>query len=281
MEVESVDADSAAAVAMGAAVTEKNTKDRYRSCVADALIWFREKRPNCLNQNNTAFTIPIPVDALIKFFGHLCSIAHERSKMGDDEELDPEDVEPPPLSSVSLYRSALFDLYRGADVPVPPATTLQVKKILDGYKKLINNLRKRGLAPLSEGKRDLQFGGYCMMSKKFMKKDPVERHVGGSWATTTFVWNFFVLFWNLMSRSDSVQSLMLSHIESRKDCIVFQEQGHKGDQTGRKKFWKHVYAILYTYTYTYMLRLCRFLARSKSHIPLYTTCYLSLICWVT
>jgi hypothetical protein len=195
-----------------------------------------------LNTQQTEFVIPIPVDALIKFFGHLCSIAHQRSALREGEELGDDDVESPPYSSVSLYRSAIFDLWKQLKIPVPADTTLQQKRILDGYEKVLNNLRRRGLAKITEGKKDLGFDGYRMLSEKFMEKNPGDKHVGGSWGTKTFAWSFYILCWNLMSRSDSVQALMLGHIERREDCIVMQEQGHKGDQTGRKKYWKHVYA---------------------------------------
>jgi hypothetical protein len=138
----------------------------------------------------------------------------------------------------------LLDLYKipTPKVPIPDSTRAQMKEILDGYEKLLNDLKKRGLFRLTEGKRELQFSGYEMLCAKFMKKDPAEKHVGGSWATTTFAWFFLVLAWNLMSRSESVESIMLGHIEWREDCMVIQEQGHKGDQTGAKKYWKHIYA---------------------------------------
>jgi hypothetical protein len=158
----SEDADSAAAAAMGDARTEINTKNRYRSCVVDSMIWFQAKRPDCLNTQQTEFVIPIPVDALIKFFGHLCSPAHQRSAMREGEKLGDDDVEPPPYSSVSLYRSAIFDLWKQLKIPVPADTTLQLKRILDGYEKVLNNLRRRGLAKITEGKKDLGFDGYRM-----------------------------------------------------------------------------------------------------------------------
>jgi hypothetical protein len=65
---------------------------------------------------------------------------------------------------------------------------------------------------------------------------------GGSWNASLFMWPFFLLMWNLMSRSDSVDTLMLSHIRWEGDSLQIQEQGHKGDQTGEFKFWKHLYA---------------------------------------
>ncbi len=45
-----------------------------------------------------------------------------------------------------------------------------------------------------------------------------------------------------MSRAESVDSLMLKHIDWDCDALIIEEQGHKGDQTGENKFGKHVYA---------------------------------------
>eukprot|EP00601_Ochromonadales_sp_CCMP2298_P017230 CAMPEP_0173240928 /NCGR_PEP_ID=MMETSP1142-20121109/14067_1 /TAXON_ID=483371 /ORGANISM="non described non described, Strain CCMP2298" /LENGTH=331 /DNA_ID=CAMNT_0014172161 /DNA_START=147 /DNA_END=1140 /DNA_ORIENTATION=+ len=233
----SADTPSAVAAAMRDKRTVAETKSRYKNIVKDSIAWFKLHRPRCLNAELTEFILPIPDDALSDFFGFLCSCAHERSKLKAEEEPDPGDLEPAAYSSVALYRSALLDLYKipTPKVPIPDSTRAQMKEILDGYEKLLNDLKKRGLFRLTEGKRELQFSGYEMLCAKFMKKDPAEKHVGGSWATTTFAWFFLVLAWNLMSRSESVESIMLGHIEWREDCMVIQEQGHKGDQTGAKK----------------------------------------------
>ncbi|KAH9114901.1 hypothetical protein AeMF1_011037 [Aphanomyces euteiches] len=51
--------------------------------------------------------------------------------------------------------------------------------------------------------------------------------------------------WNLMSRSDSVEKIMLHHLDWVEDALSIEEQGHKGDQTGADKFGKHVYANPY------------------------------------
>ncbi|ETK88796.1 hypothetical protein L915_06997, partial [Phytophthora nicotianae] len=44
---------------------------------------------------------------------------------------------------------------------------------------------------------------------------------------------------------DSVDTIMLQPIEWSEDCLIVEEQGHKGDQTGTDKFGKHVYANPY------------------------------------
>lgn len=68
---------------------------------------------------------------------------------------------------------------------------------------------------------------------------------GQSWSTVVFSWAYFVLMWNLMSRSDSVDTIMLQHVEWVDDALVIEEQGHKDDQTGSDKYGKHIYANPY------------------------------------
>ena len=63
--------------------------------------------------------------------------------------------------------------------------------------------------------------------------------------TNLFTWCFMVLQWNLMSRSDSVQNIMLPHITWAEDSLTIEEQGQKADQTGEDKFAKHIYANPY------------------------------------
>ena len=45
-----------------------------------------------------------------------------------------------------------------------------------------------------------------------------------------------------MCRNDSLDSLMLQHIEWRGDALIVEEQGGKGDQKGAERYGKSVYA---------------------------------------
>jgi hypothetical protein len=75
-----------------------------------------------------------------------------------------------------------------------------------------------------------------------MQMSPPEKGRGQSWSTSAFAWTFFTIMWNLMSRSESVNTLMLQHIDWDCDALTVEEQGHKGDQTGENKYPKHIYA---------------------------------------
>ena len=87
---------------------------------------------------------------------------------------------------------------------------------------------------IREGKSAITISGYQMIAEKFMKtkvdKNNVmgQRKVASGWSATLFSWAFFVLMWNLMSRSDSVDGLMLQHLEWQEDSLIIEEHGHKG-----------------------------------------------------
>lgn len=111
--------------------------------------------------------------------------------------------------------------------------------MMSGYKHQLRDLKLTGLIELSEGKKHLKFEGYVMLCKKFITKKP---NSGSNWNQCTFLWSFMTLQWSLMSRSDSIDSLMLQHFDWEIDSMIIEEQGHKGDQTGDNKYGKHVYA---------------------------------------
>ncbi|KAJ0403325.1 hypothetical protein P43SY_009359 [Pythium insidiosum] len=161
--------------------------------------------------------LPLPKEAVLGFFGHLSGPAHEC----DINSIHADDAESPPLSVSCLtgYKSAPVDLYRT-------------------HEKMIN-----GLMEVNDGKRHLKSNGYDLLAHKLFTQTPDTK--GKSWATIVFAWSYFVLMWNLMSRSDLVDKMPLQHINWAEDTLIVEEQGHKGDQTGADKFGKHVYANPY------------------------------------
>ncbi|KAJ1406964.1 hypothetical protein B484DRAFT_307516, partial [Ochromonadaceae sp. CCMP2298] len=98
-----------------------------------------------------------------------------------------------------------------------------ISTIVVGYQKLLNDLRKRGLFKITEGKQALMNAGYVMLAKLLLRFDPRTRKVGAQASTASFAWTFF-------------------HIGWQDNSLVIQEQGHKGDQTGSDKFWNHIFA---------------------------------------
>jgi hypothetical protein len=118
----------------------------------------------------------------------------------------------------------------------------ELKTTFEGYEKTINDLKNRGLMDINKGKMHLKSGGNDLLAKKLMQQHP---STSGSWSTTVFAWSYSVLIWSLMSRSDSVDKIMLKHMDWSEYPLVVEEQGQKGDQTGADKYGEHIYANPY------------------------------------
>eukprot|EP00644_Phytophthora_capsici_P008318 jgi/Phyca11/114661/e_gw1.26.378.1 len=145
--------------------------------------WLVSHFPDSVDDLTQQMRVPLSKDAVLGYFGYICAPAHT---------CDQEDV-------------------RANDAS-------KLRRVIDGYEKVINSLKKRGLMKINEGKRQLKIRGFDLLSVKLMTITPVKK--GQSWATVLFGWSYF---WT-------------------DDCLVVEEQGHKGDQTGADKFGKHVYA---------------------------------------
>eukprot|EP00644_Phytophthora_capsici_P013549 jgi/Phyca11/115783/e_gw1.29.489.1 len=75
--------------------------------------------------------IPLPKDAILGFFGHICSPAHA---------CDCDGVGSPsvPLSASCVwgYRSALVDVYHSKLLELDQPVDTELRRVLDGYEKL-------------------------------------------------------------------------------------------------------------------------------------------------
>lgn len=205
--------------------TCEGTKDTYKSKIKVACDWFKKNQPHCLAKNGS-FKLPIPCKELLQFFGYLCRAAFAREKLKSADEITDEMEEPVSSSCVSGYRSAIVDIYTNANDMLAKETSLALKKVMDGYDKTLTDLKRRGLMKISEGKRPISGSGYGLLAEKFMKTHVPRTNkkvVAGSGATALFGWPFFVVMWNLMSRADSVDHIMLQHMEWNGDALIITE----------------------------------------------------------
>ncbi|ETK87990.1 hypothetical protein L915_07683, partial [Phytophthora nicotianae] len=108
-----------------------------------------------------------------------------------------------------------------------PQLDTELRRVLDGYEKTVNNLKRNGLMKINGSKRDLKSSGFGLLALKVMTDTPTCK--GQRWGTTSLA-----------------DSIMLQYIEWTEDCLSIEDQGHKGDQKGSEKFGKHVYANPYT-----------------------------------
>jgi hypothetical protein len=233
--------DAFVATAMKALRTKEGTKKGYGLKAKAALIWFEKNRPDCIGSDGR-LEIPIPTNAVSDYLGSLCKNGFKRSQVKEGEDIPEGQAEPCAYSTLSSHRSAIKDLYTQAGVGPTAELDTEIRKIVVGYQKLLNDLKKRGLFSITEGKHPLASRGFYLLAAKLLRFDPTDRPVGGQGSTGSFAWAFFLLMWNLMSRTETVDAIMLQHIGWSEDSLIIQEQGHKGDQTGEAKYWKHIYA---------------------------------------
>ncbi|ETK74116.1 hypothetical protein L915_19021 [Phytophthora nicotianae] len=203
--------------------------------------WLASHHPDNIDSKTKKMRISLPKPAVLGFFGHICSPTHVCER--DSVEAGASSKTPLSASCIWGYRSALVDVDCAYLSELDPDIDTELRRVLEGYEKVVNNLKKRGLMKINEGKRELKASGVDLLALKLMTLEPMKK--GQAWWTVLFGWSFFILMWNLMSRVDSVDTIMLQHIEWSEGCLIVEEQGHKGDQTGADKFGKHVYANTY------------------------------------
>jgi hypothetical protein len=168
-----------------------------------ATIWFEKNRPDCIGTDGK-IKIPIHTPAVLEYLGSLCRNGLVRSRLKEGDEISDNQAEPCAYSTLSSHRSALKDLYRQAGIAPTGELDTEIRKVVVGYQKCLNDLKKRGLFSITEGKQPLASGGYNILADELLSCDPTNRAHGGQETTGSFAWAFFVLMWNLMSRTETV-----------------------------------------------------------------------------
>ncbi|POM73152.1 Hypothetical protein PHPALM_10027, partial [Phytophthora palmivora] len=188
--------------------TKTSTKRTYQSKVSIMIAWLATHFPETIDTNTNKMQIPLSNDAVLAFFGHICSPAH----LCDRDNLDSKSATSIPLSVSCIwgYRSALIYVYRSKLLELD-TTGYRAPSRPRSYEKVINDLKKRGLLKINEGKHQLKASGYGLLALKLMTMEPMKN--GQTWSTVLFGWCFLLLMRNLMGRADSVDTIMLQHIE--------------------------------------------------------------------
>ena len=163
--------------------TEESTKNNYRSKVKQLVAFLKTNAVECINENDEII-VPLPLPQMKAFFGRLCQEALRRLKLNSADELSEEDEDVFSISHISTFRAAIVDLYRKQSKRLEPELDKELKNILDGYKKIINKLKQRGLMKLHEGKREISNAGYQLLAQKFVEKIPARN--GGTWSSVRF-----------------------------------------------------------------------------------------------
>lgn len=240
------------------------TKGTYGGKLNVVRMFLLTHRHETCVDNNGNIMVPLALNVLEDLFGwlstntdlpkrrgrqiHLIPIAepHDDEMETNDHGVAVDDIFASGKATMSSscmqgYKSAMLWLYRENKVIMEPAVQQRLSDIVEGYVKIVADKKSKGIMKISEGKSPLSFAGYNEVCRAMMTLSPVRnRH---TFAESIFSWAFMVFMWNLMARSDSVNSIMLQHIDWRDDSMVITFAKHKGDQTGEGlSNDKHVYA---------------------------------------
>lgn len=234
-----------------------NTIRNYQGKINNMkLLLIKNNRQDALDNNNE-IRLPVSSELLKEIFGWLSvdqDIPKQRRVHAEndieeiEEENEIEEVDIFAESKITMstatmqgYKSALLWYYTERGVTMNAADNKWINDCVKGYKKSIAKKKAEGVMSVTEGKSRLTFAGYCAICKEMMHLRP--EGTKNRFAQSTFAWSFMTLSWNLMARCNSVNSIMLQHIDWKNDSLTVTFAKHKGDQTGEGLGnEKHVYA---------------------------------------
>ncbi|KAG6954797.1 hypothetical protein JG687_00011590 [Phytophthora cactorum] len=130
--------------------------------------WLIAHYPSTIDDDTRELRLPLSKETILVFFGHICSPAHDCDRDG----INANDSS----ALVDVYHSKLLELGQPVDT--------ELRRVLDGYEKVINSLKKRELMKINVGKRQLEASEFEMLVLKLMTITPAKR--GQSWTTVLF-----------------------------------------------------------------------------------------------
>jgi hypothetical protein len=132
-------------------------------------------------------------------------------------------------------RSAILWGYERAKQKLPNDCDVAISQFIKGYERNYTEAKARGEAPMKEGKMPMSFVGYEWLAKKA---------VGATtdFAASIFAWSYLTLCWNLMARSDSIQTLLFEHLSWENDSFLTNFIKVKNDQLGTRQYPRKIYA---------------------------------------
>ncbi|ETP38489.1 hypothetical protein F442_13896 [Phytophthora nicotianae P10297] len=79
--------------------------------------------------------------------------------------------------------SALLDIYYAKLIELDPQLDTELRRVLDGYEKTVNNLKRNGIMKINGSKPDLKSSGFGLLALKVMTDTPTRK--GQRWGTTS------------------------------------------------------------------------------------------------
>ncbi|ETN21808.1 hypothetical protein PPTG_01900 [Phytophthora nicotianae INRA-310] len=158
------------------------------------------------------------------------------------------------VATLSGYRSAIKDLYRRREVPLPIEKSMAT--FFSGLKRMEATRLQSG-SPKESGKDPLPFSLYRELCKATITRDD-----GG------FAHMFLTTQWNLMCRSESVQRLCTEHLSWHDDSIGCIMHKSKTNQEGTgPKDPRHMYGNVFSPDTCWITALALYLACRPTQAP--------------
>ncbi len=160
------------------------------------------------------------------------------------------------VTTLSGYRSAMKNMYRSKQIPIPHEYGEDLKTLFSGMKRIEASEHQSG-GIKHTGKAPLNFSTFQDLSKKMLALMD-----GG------FSHLFLITQWNLMCRSKSVETLDTAHISCEDDSIgcVFHKTKTNQDGSGPKDP-RHIYANPYNPSICWVTALGIYLACNPDQAP--------------
>ena len=134
--------------------TKVTTKSNYRGKLEQIKAYFVKYHPEALVDGEVV--PPIQTEPLLDFFSYIFIGAHERSKLDGPDDIPEKEPDPYSSSLIKGYRSAVVYLYTEKLLKIDPELDGEINCMIEGYEKVINELKRRGLMKPGEGKSALK-----------------------------------------------------------------------------------------------------------------------------
>ena len=222
----------------------KKVRQSYRRKMAAFLVYLFAHQQTCLNQQFvqlSAMTSGTTVNDLMPFLDQPNIVVPPVvfSQVTGDLFMNwivrirkPDGISKP--KSYGAYRSALSNLFRDYQVPMPLSIKDRLKGMFKGLKKTVTDDVACGDGEVRVGKLPLPFGTYTWFARKMLSMEqPVY----------TYGHLCMLLSWNLMCRFSNTKSICWTHMEWRQDALGIYFAQMKNDQGGdRPRDPRHIYA---------------------------------------
>jgi hypothetical protein len=137
---------------------KQNTQDNYATKQKQLLSFVIKNKDDLPNETQLldeieSLRIPFGDEGKVlkKFFGNIMSSAAKRNKCQNQSEIPAGEPDPWSVAQIKGFRSAIVSLYSDINQELSREVDLEIGSMIDGYEKMILDLKRRGLMKVEEG----------------------------------------------------------------------------------------------------------------------------------